>query len=56
MFDRIKYWYHDNYIQITWFIIGWLVMAGLEQIGRGNGIGALIDFGLAYVNYALYRR
>jgi hypothetical protein len=42
-----------NATEITWFLIGFLVMAGLQDLSTGNYIGALISFGLAYINYSL---
>lgn len=49
-------WFNKHRTEIFWFIIGWLTMAGLNEIKRGDGIGALIDFSLAYLNYRLVTR
>jgi hypothetical protein len=51
--NKFRQWYTNNAKEITWFIIGFLVMAGLQDLSVGNYIGALISFGLAYINYAL---
>ena len=56
MFDKIKYWYHENQFAITWFIIGWIMMAGLSALAAGNYTTALIDFALAGFNYMLLKR
>lgn len=49
-------WFNQNYTQITWFLIGWLVQAAMISIHRGDYVGALFDLALAYFNYALYSR
>ena len=54
--DNIINWYHRNYTEITWFIIGFLVMAGFNDLGNDNYTGALISFALAYINYLFSKR
>ena len=49
----IRDWYLKNQNEITWFLIGFLVMAGLQDLSVGNYVGALVAFGLAYINYKL---
>jgi hypothetical protein len=51
--NSIRQWYLKNHTEITWFLIGFLVMAGLQDLSVGNYLGALISFGLAYINYKL---
>lgn len=51
--NNLKMWFLMNQERIAWFLIGYLVANGLHAIQRGDGIGALVDFGLAYLNYAL---
>ena len=51
--NKIKQWYLKNYIEITWFLIGFMVFAGLQDLSTGNYFGALVSFVLAYINYAL---
>jgi hypothetical protein len=51
--NKIRIWFATYRTEITWFLIGWLVLAGLHEIQRGDLIGALIDFALAYLNYKL---
>lgn len=51
MLENFRQWYLRNYTEITWFIIGFLVMAGLIDIGKGNYVGAVISFGIAWINY-----
>jgi hypothetical protein len=33
--------------------MGWLVLAGIQDLSQENYIGALISFGLVYINYKL---
>ena len=53
--DRFTQWYRSHNLEITWFIIGWLVFAGIDALINKNYIFALVDFGLVYLNYKLYR-
>lgn len=54
--NKFLSWYNRHYTEITWFLMGWLIMSGLVQLQRTDYIGALIDFVLAYFNYLLYSR
>jgi hypothetical protein len=54
--NKFVLWYRENYKEITWFLIGFLVMGGLHDLQRGNLTGALLSFGLAGVNIWLERR
>lgn len=56
MLNNFRQWYLRNYTEITWFLIGFLVMAGLTDIGQGNYVGAVISFGIAYINYVFSKR
>ena len=56
MLDNFRRWYLRNYTEITWFIIGFLVMAGLIDISTGDYTGAVISFGVAYINYIFSKR
>jgi hypothetical protein len=50
--NKFRQWYMCNATEITWFLVGFLVFAGLQDLSVGNYIGALLSFGLAYINYA----
>ena len=56
MLDNFRMWYLRNHIEITWFLIGFLVMAGFSDLGSGDYTGALISFALAYLNYLFSKR
>lgn len=49
--DKIRYWYYSNHVQITWFFIGFFMLAGLHDIKHREYISAMIDFGLVALNY-----
>jgi hypothetical protein len=46
-------WYVRNQDAITWFIIGWLTFAGIDNFINGQYIWCLINLGLAFINYKL---
>lgn len=56
MLDKFKFWYNDNYSAITWFIIGFLIAAGLQELSVGDYTGAIISFGIAGINYLFIRK
>ncbi len=51
--NKFKQWYVSNQDAITWFLIGWLSFAGLDNLARGNYIWAGVNFALAYFNYKM---
>ena len=54
--DSIARWYRQNYVEITWFIIGWLSLDMIEEFGRGNLAGVAFDATLIALNYFLSKR
>jgi hypothetical protein len=56
MFENVRQWYLRNYTEITWFLIGFLVMAGLSDLSQGDYTGAVLSFGIAFVNYLFARK
>ena len=51
MLNRFRQWYLANATEITWFIIGAMIMSGLIYFGQGMYINALISFAIAAANY-----
>jgi len=51
--NSIRQWYLNNAKEITWFLIGVLTLSGLQDLGNGNYLSALVSFVLAYINYKL---
>ena len=49
--NKFRQWYIENGTKITWFLIGTLVMAGVEALAHGNYSSAALSFGIAYLNY-----
>ena len=56
MIERIRQWYLSNYTEITWFLIGLLTLAGLQDVARGDYVSGIISLGLAWLNYILSKR
>jgi hypothetical protein len=51
--NSIQAFFYKNKTEITWFLIGFLTLSGLQDLGTGNYIGAAISFILVYINYKL---
>lgn len=56
MLNKIRYWYLRNYEAITWFLIGVLSLAGLQELARGEYLSGFISLGLAIVNYVFVKK
>ena len=54
--DSIVRWYRNNYVEITWFIIGWLSLDLVREFGQGNLAGVAFDAVLIALNYHLNKR
>ena len=46
-------WYVRNQDAITWFLIGWLTFAGLDNLISGQYGWAAVNFVLAFGNYKM---
>ncbi len=53
MWDSFRNWYIYNQDAISWFIIGWISFACLNNLAIGNYVWAGVDFALAYFNYKM---
>lgn len=53
MLDKIFVWLRKYNLEITWFLIGFLFLAGLQELREGNIVIGLIYFGFAAGNYLL---
>ena len=51
--NRIKQFFYQYHTEIIWFLMGWLILSGFHDLSNGNYLGALISFGLAFINYKL---
>lgn len=54
--NSIMNWYTRNYEQITWFIIGWMALATIDEFSKGNLTQAGINLFLLAVNYYFVRQ
>lgn len=54
MYTKIRNWFWDNEVQLTWFFIGLFVMCFVVDVGNQNYLGALLDLIIVTVNY-IYR-
>jgi len=52
MLNNFKKWYMQNDVEFTWFIMGSLVVFGLNDFAHGFYISGLITFLFVYLNYA----
>jgi hypothetical protein len=51
--SKFRDWYVRNQDAITWFIIGWLTFAMLDNVVKQQYIWALVQAVLIWVNYKL---
>ena len=54
--NKFRQWYLDNAVQITWFIIGAMIMSGLIYFAQGMYVNALISFAIAAANWYFNRK
>lgn len=53
MWNEISRWWTRNHFEITWFLIGWLALATLSALTRGDWGWAAFDAFLLWFNYKL---
>lgn len=53
MWDKIRTWSYINKIEISWFLIGLFTAFGIDALEDGYLMAAIINFGLAWLNYML---
>ena len=54
--DNFRVWYTTYANEITWFIIGVCTLSGLQSLALEQYTNAIVNFGLAYLNYAMNRK
>jgi len=54
--NSIMSWYTRNYVQITWFIIGWMAMCLLVDFSKGDWAAVAFDLFLVWGNYFFYKQ
>ena len=56
MFEQFRSWYLRNYVEITWFIIGFLIASALVSFGQGHYMDAVFSLLLALANYYISKK
>ena len=51
MLDKLREWANANNIEITWFLIGVLVVSTLDALARGQYLWAVISVLMIWLNY-----
>ena len=51
MWENFRNWYRTNNLEITWFLIGFLVASGVDSFGNQDYLNAAICFFVAWANY-----
>ena len=51
MLERFRHWYLDNATEITWFIIGAMIMSGLINFGQERYVNAVLCWAIAGAYY-----
>ena len=51
MLERFRSWYLTNAVEITWFVIGAMIMSGLIYFGQGQYLNALLCWAIAGANW-----
>jgi hypothetical protein len=51
MLEQFRHWYLSNATEITWFIIGAMIMSGLIYFGQGQLLNAVLCWFIAGANY-----
>jgi hypothetical protein len=54
--SQFRNWYFRNQIEITWFLIGFLIAAALHSFSAGNYVDAAFSLLMAFANYYLNKR
>lgn len=55
MLEKFGEWFIKYNDYISWWLIGWMSFATLDSLGRGNYVFALLDAGVAYFNYHMWK-
>jgi hypothetical protein len=54
--NAFRQWYLDNAVQITWFVIGAMIMSGMIYVVNGMYLNAAISFAIAWANWYFNRK
>jgi hypothetical protein len=56
MMDNFIEWYRKNILQISWFIIGWMTLQGIDALVHGQYLDSAVAFFLVGLNFAMSNR
>jgi hypothetical protein len=56
MLERFRHWYLDNAVEITWFVIGAMIMSGLIYFGQEQYLNAVLCWFVAAGNWYFNRK
>jgi hypothetical protein len=54
--NKFSEWYWNNRNEITWFVIGMCTIIGIASLANGDYGSAVINLGVAYLNYMVNQR
>lgn len=53
--NKFREWYLKYQEEITWWVIGWLSFGVIDCILKESWIFAIVNAGLIYLNYKLWK-
>ena len=56
MINKFFKWYETHYTQISWFLLGWLTLAALDDFARSQWGNMSLNLGFIALNYFMYSR
>jgi hypothetical protein len=56
MLERFRLWYLANTTELTWFVIGAMVMSGLIYFGQAQYVNAVLCWAIAGANWYFNRK
>jgi len=54
--NQFRSWYLRNYTNLTWFLIGFMTLDLLNNLGKEQYTDALIDLGIVVLNFVFWRQ
>ncbi len=54
--NKVVQWYQNNRNEITWFVIGTCTITGLTALAHKDYSGAMLNLGIAYLNYMMNKQ
>lgn len=52
MFSKLREWANANNTEVTWFLIGVLVVSTLDALARGEYLWVVFNILMIWMNYA----